>query len=529
MRSKRRSLLQSLEPRRLLAADPFGQNPLQPLDVSRDGQVSPIDALQVINAIARASEVGMASPEDNVGTFIDVNGDGAGTPSDALSVINALGGQSAVLAVELQQDTGPPTADPRAPSRFDLRTSNSVFTVNVTAGDLGEQRIELRANSDAEQDWIDVTGRFDASSAVFDPQSMTEIFGQPLGDGDHRIELRLQGDDAVSFELTIDTIAPTIEQLALPREDDSGNLGDFQTVHSPIRLRGATEPETIVQLNAAAQKIRDLGGHFEFGTVSLSENDNLLILNAIDAAGNVGWVERTVRRLTPNQPPEIESLAPISVFPGSHFEVDVNASDPEGAALRYSLDAEGMLPPGELTPDGRLTLTPRPEDLGEYEFDIVVSDGEASARTYVSLQVIEDPITTTRLSGIVLNTESEPIPGIPVTIGAIETSTDESGRFTLDFGNQPFPDGKLVVHADQFVGSVSYPSVAERLDLVLPHGPFDDFDNQIGRPIYLPVLAVAGGASVDPDQVTLVEQPLSVPISVFGSTCTIAIPPPDNG
>ena len=47
-RKKRTRRFERLEKRLLLAADPFGQNPLQPLDVTRDGIVNETDANALI-------------------------------------------------------------------------------------------------------------------------------------------------------------------------------------------------------------------------------------------------------------------------------------------------------------------------------------------------------------------------------------------------------------------------------------------------------------------------------------------------
>ncbi len=60
----------------------YRQNPLNPLDVSRDSRVSPTDALLVINLLnARITKWDYA---------YDCNGDGRVSPTDALLVINAL-------------------------------------------------------------------------------------------------------------------------------------------------------------------------------------------------------------------------------------------------------------------------------------------------------------------------------------------------------------------------------------------------------------------------------------------------------
>jgi VCBS repeat-containing protein len=99
--AKRRLITQALEQRQLLAGDlNDAHNYWNGYDVNQDMQISPSDALTVINYLA-ASEVSGTSralgeqvdnPASNLfaGRKVDVNDDGAVTPSDALTVINAL-------------------------------------------------------------------------------------------------------------------------------------------------------------------------------------------------------------------------------------------------------------------------------------------------------------------------------------------------------------------------------------------------------------------------------------------------------
>jgi hypothetical protein len=99
VRSNRRLLLEGLERRELMAADVGAYyNPIIPADVSGDFKVTPLDALQVINALSdqtrTGSRLGSARPTAatamNQGPMIDVSKDGLLTPLDALLVINSL-------------------------------------------------------------------------------------------------------------------------------------------------------------------------------------------------------------------------------------------------------------------------------------------------------------------------------------------------------------------------------------------------------------------------------------------------------
>ncbi|MEM6469158.1 MAG: tandem-95 repeat protein [Planctomycetota bacterium] len=68
------------------------QNPDLRFDVNDDGNISPIDALLVINHIARSGEPSIPVTNDDIGpNFYDVNGDQLISPIDALGVITELG------------------------------------------------------------------------------------------------------------------------------------------------------------------------------------------------------------------------------------------------------------------------------------------------------------------------------------------------------------------------------------------------------------------------------------------------------
>lgn len=77
------------------------QNPLNRFDVNRSGDISPLDALQIINEIGRrgSGDLSLGNPtlvQQNNPRFYDVSADSQVTPIDALRVINFLGRQGNV-------------------------------------------------------------------------------------------------------------------------------------------------------------------------------------------------------------------------------------------------------------------------------------------------------------------------------------------------------------------------------------------------------------------------------------------------
>lgn len=73
----------------LANSNPF-HNEDNPYDVNGDGQVNPLDALMILNSMARNGGPGPISGYPSPDRFYDVNGDGLITPLDALLIINYL-------------------------------------------------------------------------------------------------------------------------------------------------------------------------------------------------------------------------------------------------------------------------------------------------------------------------------------------------------------------------------------------------------------------------------------------------------
>ena len=105
---RRRLSLEKLEGRSLMAGLPGYHNTSMPLDVDNDLQVSPLDALVVINRINGSSSgvEGEGAGESPV-TFCDVDADGVVTPLDVLAVINELN-------INVPVAPSPPVPEPEA-------------------------------------------------------------------------------------------------------------------------------------------------------------------------------------------------------------------------------------------------------------------------------------------------------------------------------------------------------------------------------------------------------------------------------
>ena len=88
----------------------------------------------------------------------------------------------------------------------------------------------------------------------------------------------------------------------------------------------------------------------------------------------------------------------------------------------------------------------------------------------------------------------------PAKVGesaSVWTSKDGDGTFELSFGGS-LPDDTLLIRGEAYNGQEEYPFVAEKLHLLLGHGAYENVNNVVERPIYLPALDVANAVTIDP-------------------------------
>jgi RHS repeat-associated protein len=205
----------------------------------------------------------------------------------------------------------------------------------------------------------------------------------------------------------------------------------------------------------------------------------------------------------PNRAPVFAPLAPISVMPGAYLEVPLVASDPDGDSVRFSILPGGSMPTISLSASGRLVITPEANQIGSYSLTLIASDGFARTNQTIQIDVVADPITTTRLSGVVQSTLFESLSGIQISVGDVISTTDAEGRFQLEFSGD-LPSDLMKIAGYYIDASHIYPSLTEELGLLLDHPIFPGINNQIARPIYLPLLDLSAGTQIMPDAETTI-------------------------
>ena len=156
--------------RLLVGSNPF-QNPSNRLDVNGSGTVTPIDAIQIINALNRAGstiDLSAIPLPSGLPRFPDVNADGRITSSDAFTVINALS----------RGETGNGEGE-QATQSF-VQTGSGVLASSATVlGDaliLGDAQISESATPQTVlQPETTITSDDDESTSVFDHPSVVGL------------------------------------------------------------------------------------------------------------------------------------------------------------------------------------------------------------------------------------------------------------------------------------------------------------------------------------------------------------------
>jgi YD repeat-containing protein len=210
-------------------------------------------------------------------------------------------------------------------------------------------------------------------------------------------------------------------------------------------------------------------------------------------------LDTTVFVGSPNTAPVFEPIENLTVIPGAKLELPLAATDRDGDPITYRLQSDDSLPTGKLGGDGILKFNPKPDQIGSYEFTLIATDGVEEVSQTVTLDVVADPITTTRISGAILNVEQQPLAGVVIELGELETVTAADGSFTIET-DQPLTADTLKVRGKEIPGDKVYPFIAEKLPLLLGQEVYEGFNNVIDRPIYLPALDIAGGKVIDPNK-----------------------------
>jgi RHS repeat-associated protein len=198
-----------------------------------------------------------------------------------------------------------------------------------------------------------------------------------------------------------------------------------------------------------------------------------------------------------NKAPVFNPVGNLTVMPGGQLNIPLVATDPDGDSVMFSYRADNGLPTGTLNGSGSLVFNPKPGEEGTYSFTLIATDGGLQTEQAVTLTVVPDPVTTTRISGVIQNTSKEALAGVVIDLGGTTATTAADGSFQLEFsGSVPSDTLKILIGN---VGDVVYPSIAEKLPMLFGHELYNNVNNVIARPIYLPPIDMANARAIDPN------------------------------
>src|SRR5262249_31192968 len=83
----------------------------------------------------------------------------------------------------------------------------------------------------------------------------------------------------------------------------------------------------------------------------------------------------TILSSGPELPPVFAAVAPLTVMPGQVVDVPLQATDPNGDPITFSIQGSGPMPTSTLQPNGTLVINPGLTDIGTYHFTVVASNG----------------------------------------------------------------------------------------------------------------------------------------------------------
>ncbi|WP_417733988.1 RHS repeat-associated core domain-containing protein [Rosistilla oblonga] len=526
--AKRRCLLEQLETRHLLAAVPFGQNPLQVLDVNRDGVVAPVDALRIINAINRSGSSAV-DPRTEPGNFVDVSGDGAATALDALRVINALNRNTPILAATLPNDSGP-IGDPTA--TLDLLTQDYRIDLGISIGTAGDARIALQVGDTGLP--VDITDRFADNRASLSIAELDSIFGSPLPDGDHTVTGFLDDHVAFSFVLTVDRTAPAVEIPSLPQDADVsptirvvGNQIDANPSNSAtLSIDGATRPLIVGadgRFNMPVTETPSSGSKqvlvsFSDQAGNVTEIDraiNIVPSMVVGATGAEGWVAQSAGEIVFGSRDSFVVQADHLIQRGSgtspRLEFDIEQlSEPTSTLLVSILDPNNVSQSAlDTVPDGETIFSLHPGGDADYRLGLVQFDG-----TRVSIDLTEMQLSQAlvRFQSVAAQASSEAL----LRVDALRVQTPQESA--------PRPRPRSSASRLAMPGPAIDLEAFAATDELTVHLLSDRLDPQTGQYVATVQVESSSGMSRRPAVVKLPNVPVGVEISNASGTDDNGVP-----
>lgn len=378
--------MELLEGRQLMAADTIAplHNSLIAADVNKDFNVSPLDALLVINSLNRKA-AGSGEGEGSAAAYVDVSGDGAVSPLDALLVINQLnaegeGNKLVSYTTQITDASGNPITSIAVGQTFILK----VFVQDLRPA--GSATGVFSAGVDVD---LDGNGQQEIGNLVKFPSGATQSFLAGITPGT-RIKNSLSGDfggyivtvpssDAGVTANITDGTTFSINDGTRQIKFEFDNNGSATSGNQVVTIAPAASPAVVVNAIgnaiAAATTLKVTatslgGGRLQIGGPStgvaiLPENSGLTFtgtdedLNEISLLDGDVFAPPLAQRTPPVDPTQIEpffSASFVALKPGT-LTFTPNAADSVVGAETLLYDDGTAIPASSIMFAAPLSLT----------------------------------------------------------------------------------------------------------------------------------------------------------------------------
>ncbi len=520
------------------------------VDVNGSGSVTPLDALDVINALNRGviGDRKLAESEKfsaEMSTVITV-GQESGIRTYRMEVDASFGMSSgainddlfAVYLVDPSDESVSLIGDPHARTPlFSLSSEGARVQPGISRWD--GTMLELDLSSVVEKDSgqlllqsLNRNGVTDTSIRVRLLENLVLTSSAKINVVD-RSATAVTGGESIATSAFSETPA-VIRERAANYDSHSGVLSVELAVRNPVSSMGRNAviafpnlPQGVSLENASGVTDEQvpyvsLRPAISSGGLAQNTESQFVVAQFKNESGQAFTIDTLVLAGQLNQPPSIAPINDIDVVPGDVVLIPITVTDADEDRVTLSIASDAPLPTGKLLGRSGFEIRPTPDDVGNYSFQLLASDGESETRRDVHINVVEDPIKTTRVVGRVLDVDLQPIVGLKVELGTLTAITSNDGSFSIDAGTGPLASQTVRFRGDLITGTKTYPFVAEKLSLLLGREVYDGRLNQIDRPVYLPALNV--GTAIDSTQDTMAMRQLNTneaPVEVLVKANTL--------
>jgi len=274
-----------------------------------------------------------------------------------------------------------------------------------------------------------------------------------LGEGENLVTAtaidRAGNSNTSAVRVRLDTRPPPLDVVWPPE--------GLRTNMRVVAVNGTMEPGAAVSVNGRPVALTGEPGTFRTA-IALTPETNLIVVDAVDPAGNHNLTYRTV--VLDSRPPALEIESPAEGLLTNRSEVVLSGTTEGGAIL--SVDGAPSIVPGEPGSPARFAVPLRLSE-GQNAVFVSAADGagnlNSSTRHIVvdtqppglSISSPEAGFKTSRQSVFIVGLTE---PGVVLTVNSVEVPVGQTGSFSLEVGLALGPN-RITVRALDSAGNAN--------------------------------------------------------------------------